>query len=116
MVAEGFIQQSYVEDTVRCVKISGPYIVITKQVALPHTKPEAGAIKLSMGISVLKNPVCFGSEENDPVKYIFPLCATDNKTHLSAMSEFMELLNAEEFYEMLDQAKEPEEVMQYLRK
>lgn len=116
MVEEGFIKQSYVEDTVRCVKISGPYIVITKQVALPHTKPEAGAIKLSMGVSVLKEPVCFGSEENDPVKYIFPLCATDNKTHLSAMSEFMELLNTAEFYEMLSKAKEPEEVMQYLCK
>lgn len=116
MVEEGFIRQSYVDDTVRCVKLSGPYIVITKQVALPHTKPESGALSPAMGISVLKESVCFGSPDNDPVKYIFPLCATDNKTHLPAMSEFMELLNKAEFYEMLDEAESVEEVMEYLRK
>ena len=56
----------------------GPYIVITKHVALPHARPEAGALESAIGIATLKHPVKFGNKDNDPVKYLFCLSATDN--------------------------------------
>ena len=114
MVRTKVITQNYVEDTIRSVKNNGPYIVITKHVALPHTKPEAGANLVALGISVLKNPVNFGSKDNDPVKYIFSLSATDNYIHLNAMAELLELFNKESFFEMLDNARNVDEVMEYL--
>lgn len=111
LVDNGFISQNYVDETVRSLRILGPYIVITKHVALSHTKPKEGALIPALGIGVLKNPVVFGSEGNDPVKYIFSLSAKDNESHLSAMSELVELLNNDRFYEMLDNAQDADDVL-----
>ncbi|NBK98672.1 MAG: BglG family transcription antiterminator [Erysipelotrichia bacterium] len=114
MVNQGFITQNYVEETVRSVKLSGPYIVITKHVALPHARPEAGALSCALGIGVLEKPIVFGNEDNDPVKYIFSLSATDNETHLCAMAELVELFNDTKFYQLLDNAQSTHEIMEYL--
>ncbi len=114
MVKEGFITRNYIDETIRSIKVLGPYIVITKNVALSHTRSQAGALGLAMGIGVLKSPVVFGNKDNDPVKYIFSLSAIDNETHLCAMSEFVELLNDKKFYEMLDKAQDSQEVMRFL--
>ena len=46
-----------------------------------------------MGIVTLKDPVEFGSADNDPVKFLFPLSAKDNDSHLGALQSLVELLN-----------------------
>ena len=114
LVQHHYITQNYVEETIRSVKIVGPYIVITKHVALPHTKPECGALSIALGIGVLRSPVKFGNQDNDPVKYIFSLSAIDNQTHLTAMAELLELFNQKSFFEKLDIANNSREIMEYL--
>ena len=100
---------------VATTKESGPYIVITKHVALPHARPEAGAKDIAIGIATLDTPVVFGNEENDPVKYVFSLSAVDSNSHLRAMSELVELLDEEEFFRTLDKAKNAEEIINYIK-
>lgn len=102
MLAEGKITQGYVDDIVEGVHDLGPYIVITEHVALPHARPESGALESAIGITTLKTPVEFGSESNDPVKYLFPLSAKDNDSHLSALQSLVELLSDPDFFEKLD--------------
>ena len=87
----------------------------TKHIALSHSKPEMGAIKEGLGIAVLKNPVEFGSKDNDPVKYIFSLSAIENEKHLGAMGELVELFNDQEFYDLLDRTDNIEEIIEYLK-
>ena len=48
------------------------------------------------------------------MKYIFGLSALDNQTHLTAMSELAELLDQEAFYQILDNAEKPEEVIDFI--
>lgn len=48
--------------------------------------------------------------------YIFSLSAIDNESHLSAMAELIELLGDKRFYDMLDHAKNTNEVLEYLKK
>ena len=115
MVQHGYITQNYVEETISSVRIVGPYIVITKHVALPHVKPEAGALSVALGVGVLNSAIEFGNRDNDPVKYIFSLSATDNQTHLCAMAELLEMFNKQEFFDMLDQAENSDQVMVYLK-
>ena len=74
------------------VKENGPYIVLTKHVALPHARPESGALESAIGIATLKTPVVFGNEANDPVKYLFCLSAKDNMEHLNARAELAVML------------------------
>lgn len=109
------ITAPYIDAMISTAREAGPYIVITKHVALPHAKPEAGAKETAMGIAVLAHPIEFGNKGNDPVKYVFCLSAVDHESHLQAMAEFLELLEKEEFYDVLDKAKNAEEIMSYIR-
>ena len=70
------VTRGYVDDIVRGVNVLGPYIVIAPRVALPHARPESGALRPALGVVTLASPVPFGSAENDPVKFLFPLSAT----------------------------------------
>ena len=106
---EPFLEQNvctkdYVDDIIRGVREYGPYIVIAKHTALPHARSECGALKTALGITVLENPVCFGNEDNDPVKYLFPLSAVDGTQHMEALADLVELLGDERFYRVLDEA------------
>lgn len=114
MIAHRVVSETYVEDIIKTVKRTGPYIVITKHVALPHTVPEAGAKRCAIGITTLQEPVVFGNIDNDPVKYIFALSTVDNEQHLVAMSDLLELLNDQDFYHLMDETQNPQEIMNYI--
>lgn len=111
----GFITQKYIDETVRIMNTVGPYVVITKHIALLHTKPESGAISCAMGIGILEKPINFGSIEHDPIKYIFSLSAIDNHTHLCSMAELLELFNDDNFFLTLDNATNSSEIIEYIR-
>ena len=44
LVEQGCAKQSYVDGIIASVKELGPYIVIADGIAMPHTRPEQGAI------------------------------------------------------------------------
>lgn len=116
LVDEGKAELSYVNDMIVGVKENGPYIVLTKHVALPHARPESGALESAIGIATLKTPIEFGNEANDPVKYLFCLSATDNSQHLNALAELAGMLEDQEFFNLLDCAKDAKEIMNYINK
>lgn len=105
------VTPSYVDDIIKGVNELGPYIVITEHVALPHARPESGALESAVGIVTLKEPVEFGSADNDPVKYLFPLSAKDNDSHLGALQSLVELLSDPDFFAQLDSSSTPKDVV-----
>jgi transcriptional antiterminator/mannitol/fructose-specific phosphotransferase system IIA component (Ntr-type) len=115
LVENNKVTEAYVDAMVNTAKESGPYIVITKHVALPHARPEAGSKEISIGIATLETPVEFGNDDNDPVKYVFCLSAIDNNSHLRAMSELVELFEMDEFFKTLDNAKDPKEIIDFIK-
>lgn len=114
LVEHGKVTPAYVDDIVKGVKDLGPYIVLTKNVALPHARPESGALESAIGICILKTPVEFGSAENDPVKFLFPLSAKDSDSHLAALASLVEFLSDENFLAMLDKATSASEIVSYI--
>lgn len=108
------INREYIETMIRTAKEEGPYMVIAKHVALPHARPEEGALDLGISITVLDYPINFGSKGNDPVKYIFCLSAPKSNRHLNAMAELVNLLDDPQFYKLLDTSKEPAEIYAYI--
>ncbi|WP_034551792.1 BglG family transcription antiterminator [Carnobacterium funditum] len=97
LLETGVIQGSYVEAMVKSVKLYGSYIVITPHIALAHASSNDGVNKIGFSLITLKNEIKFNHEENDPVKVVITLAATDQSTHLKALSELMELLGDENF-------------------
>nr|AMK55833.1 PTS sugar transporter subunit IIB [Faecalibaculum rodentium] len=116
LVDQSRIRESYVEDIIQGVRDYGPYIVLTKNVALPHARPEAGALQDAIGIATLETPVNFGNRDNDPVKYLFCLSATDDEKHLAGLAQLAELLEDRNFLNILDHARTPDEIIAYLDK
>ncbi|MFV0380826.1 MAG: PTS sugar transporter subunit IIA [Breznakia sp.] len=114
LVKSGKVTKEYVDAMIQNVQEMGPYIVITKHVALPHARPVAGALKTALGIATLKHPIAFGNKDNDPVKYVFCLSAKENTEHLQALAHLAKLLENEKFYEVLDTAKTVDEVWNFL--
>lgn len=115
MVEHLYVKSAYIEEIIRIMHHEGPFVVITKHVALPHTKPSSGALRCGLGLTVLKEGIVFGSQEHDPIKYIFTLSAVDNESHLTAMSQLLELFNEPSFFTMMDEAKTPQEVIAYIK-
>lgn len=109
------VTEGYVQAMIDSAEESGPYIVITKHVALPHARPEEGAKELAIGITTLKHPIKFGNKDNDPVKYVFCLSAMDNVTHLKALSELVELFDDDHFYDLLEKSGDPDEIINYIK-
>ncbi len=115
LVAKGKVTEEYVNKIIEIAHTTGPYIVITKHVALPHAPSQYGAKEQAIGITTLETPVAFGNEANDPVKYLFTLSAVDSTSHLEAMAGLVQLLEKEDFLSFLDTASEPAAVMDYIK-
>ena len=116
LVSEGRIEARYVDAIIESALKNGPYFVLVPHIALPHARPEEGALSDAIGISVLEKPVEFGSESNDPVKYLFTLSATSNDNHLDALAQLASLFEDEMFFKLLDTHPQPEEVIDYIGK
>ena len=102
LVKDETITQQYVQAMIDSVNEFGPYIVIGKHLALAHARPEDGANRLGLSVATVKDPICFGHDENDPVKIIFCLSAVDSFSHLNIMKYLVQLINDEEKTKQLD--------------
>lgn len=114
LVKDQCITEEYISAVVENVKEVGPYIVITKGVALPHASNEKGVNKTSMSLITLSNPINFGNKNNDPVEFVFMLAPKDSKSHLRALSDLAEILGRKEFLNLLKGAKTVEEILSYI--
>ncbi len=89
--------EKYVETILKIYEETGPYIVITENIALPHATVESGAKDVAIGFMRLKTPVTSGHRTNDPVKYLFSLSAKNNQAHIELLSELANLLGNPDF-------------------
>lgn len=110
----GKVNAQYIEQMVQNTKELGGYIVITKNVALPHARPIKGVNKMAISIATLEHPLEFGNDKNDPVKYVFCLSAESGTEHLNAMAELVDLLEMKEFYYVLDNSREAKDIYDYI--
>ena len=116
LIANGDITEAYVQAVIDNVNEMGPYIVITKGVALPHATNKVGVKRTAMSLITLKEPVDFGSKANDPVRYVFMLATVDANSHLGALQDLAEFLGRTDFLETLRTAGEPEHILSYIKK
>lgn len=116
LLNHGKIKQSYIDGMIESVIESGPYFVLLPHVALSHTNYEKGALEDALGITVLNEAVPFGNIQNDPVKYIFTLSMTSSQKHIKALSVLAELFENVEFFKLLDEASNTDEIYDYIKK
>ncbi len=112
LLKEGYIKTSYIEGIIENVEQNGSYIIILPEIALPHARPEKGAVNTGMSYLSLEKPVAFpdGSE----VKLFFTLAAVDDNIHLDAMGVLAEVLMEDERMAALFACQDAEKVKDLL--
>ena len=92
LVASQKVRPEYIESMLEAVEKFGPYIVIAPGIALAHGKPEDGVIQTGLSLLVIREPIVFGHEQNDPVSLVVGLAAKDHDSHIELMGELAEFL------------------------
>jgi mannitol/fructose-specific phosphotransferase system IIA component (Ntr-type) len=111
----GAITQEYINAMVKVAEELGPYIAIAPGIALPHARPEAGALRTALSLVKLTQPVNFGNPDNDPVQLIFALAAVDNRAHTFALQALAELFLSKDLMKQLVEASSKEAVLEAFR-
>ncbi len=110
LVDTGLAEPRYIDGMIRTAEELGPYIVIAPQIALPHARPEDGALGTGLCLVKLSTPVNFGHPEHDPVSIIFGLVAIDKKVHVRALQTLAEVLSTKDLLEELKATTSVEEI------
>ena len=93
LVASGKVKSGYVSSMLEAVEKFGPYIVIAPGIALAHGKPSDDVLETGLSLLLLSQPIEFQHSQNDPVRLVFGLAATDHESHIGIMSELAEFLS-----------------------
>lgn len=110
-IASSEYTQSMVDNVVE----NGPYIVIAPGFAFAHARPSEAVHRTGMSWVRLKEPVDFGSGENDPVTLVVALAAVDSRDHTHALAELSEVLGDAKTRAALDAAPTPAAISAILR-
>lgn len=103
LLAKQLIDQTYVDEIIRCVEEHGPYIVIVPQVAMPHSSEESdGVFGTAISFTKMQKPIQFESEEEDKTAILFfTLAAKNAEEHMENIQNLSELLMTEGLIESL---------------
>lgn len=116
LIDSGKVETSYLEAIYTSHAELGPYYVVGPKIAMPHARPEDGVNELSLGLTVIKQGVSFGSEGNDPVYLLFTLAAIDSDSHVGMISQLAELFMNESDIELLCQCTTADEILAVTKK
>ncbi len=116
LINKGAIEPQYVDAIIKSHEDIGPYYVLGPGIAMPHARPENGVNQLSLGLTVIQNGVNFDANENDPIKLLFVLAATDSDSHVGAIAKLAELFDNQDDIDQLMNAKNADDVLSVINK
>jgi len=88
LVDLGVADDAYADACIASVEKNGPYIVLTKGVALAHAQVEAGVTTEGISLLRLTHPAAFGHPANDPVDLVFAFSSSGGDAHLAMIRRF----------------------------
>jgi mannitol/fructose-specific phosphotransferase system IIA component (Ntr-type) len=117
LIKKGAATQEYLTTIVKKCKDNGPYIVIAPGIAMPHARPEEGALALGYGLVTLDPPISFNDADNDPISLLIYIAAPDVKAHNEeAICQVADLCDEEKYIEALVKAKSEDEIIKILKR
>ena len=116
LIKKNAIQPSYMEAIFRSHAELGPYYVVGPGIAMPHARPEDGVNQLSLSLTVIREGVNFNAEENDPVKLLVTLAATDKDSHVDAIAQLAELFMNDEHVKEICRAQNVAQILEIIER
>jgi PTS system ascorbate-specific IIA component len=94
LVELGAAGEGYPDACVAVVEQNGPYIVLTKGLALVHARPEEGGLDVGVAVTRLADPVEFGHPDNDPVDLLLAFCTPGRDAHVGTLGALARALSS----------------------
>lgn len=115
LLANHWVTENYIASIKQTTLDVGPYYLLAPHVAMPHARPECGALKTALSLTLLREGVSFG-EESPPVNLLIGLAAADADSHITAIQALSEMLCEEDVINELLHAKNIEELKNIIRR
>lgn len=112
LLGEGSIEKSYIDHIISQIRYYGPYMFITKGIVLAHGKPEDGANRLDVSMTIFKEPVHF-SEFYD-AQIIIMLAVKDQEKHLKILKDIMNLFEEHNGLHEITEKCATNEILNYM--
>lgn len=109
------IKCTYLDAIKACHKEIGPYYVLAPKLAMPHARPEDGVNETSLQVTVFKNGVNFGSDDNGDVYLAITLAAFDSNNHIETIMALSELFQNNVDIEKIISAESEAEIIDILK-
>lgn len=116
LINNKFIELRYIDAIIQSHEKIGPYYVLGPGIAMPHARPEDGVNQLSLGLTVIKQGVEFGSDGNDPIKLLIVLAATDSNSHIGAIAKLAELFDNQDDVDNIMQSENVDDILKIIAK
>lgn len=114
LLAQGAINHNYINAIFNSHLEFGPYYVLAPGLAMPHARPEQGAIKNGLSLLHIKQGVSFEADENDPIYVVLMLCAVSGDEHIRMITALAEIFCDESRLESLLHASTLEKIQQII--
>lgn len=108
----GYVESRYKDGIIENIEKLGPYIIIADHIALPHARPEQGAIDTQIGITLFRQNIEFDSREA-AARLFVTLAAKDSNSHLDALVQISDLLSDEDEVEKILESPDVQTLYQY---
>lgn len=113
LVEDGSVTQNYVRAMIDSVETTGPYIVLTPGVALPHARPSEGAKKLAMSMLCSKERIYFSDEKY--ANLIIVLSSVDGHSHIDALVHLSNMFGEEDTLNLFLEAETAQKVVELIQ-
>lgn len=110
LCAAGACSEQYTQAMIDSYHQFGPYFVIAPGLAMPHARPENGAVAPQISLVRLREPVEFGHAENDPVQLVLGLSATNSDQHIQLIQKIVTLLGDEDNLQTLMNSDDAQQI------
>ncbi len=114
LITYGAAEPRYLQGIIDNTKSWGPYYLIAPGIAMPHARPEQGAIYNQVTLTTLRHPVVFGHEDCDPVWLLISICATHSDDHIRLIQHITQIIDNPILLDEIRLAKTPNEVFMLL--
>lgn len=115
LLKNGSITEKYIDAMIQKVESFGPFIHICPDVALPHARPEDGVNQLGMSLLKIQKSVDLLEDPKHEIHLFICLAASDNETHLRALSSLTKILSKKESLHRLVAAETVPEILSIIQ-
>lgn len=111
LVADGSIDEAYVDDVIATAEKMGPYFDFGRGIAMPHARPEGHVRQVALSFLRTRTPVLLLDDPKHPIEVFILLAATDDSSHLTVLKGLAGVLTDPETVAALKDATTPDQVL-----